>query len=80
MRESDLNEKIKTLAIKEEIKKISKKAELKAKQDKIAKLHTYDLSLFMGQSYFNNDVAQFYLIFQPSNKTITTFSGLQFTI
>ena len=25
---------------------------------------TFDLSLFIGQSYFNNDGAQFYLIFQ----------------
>ena len=30
----------------------------------------------MGQSYFNNDGAHLYLIFQPSYKTITTFSGL----
>ena len=28
------------------------------------KLHTFDLSLFIGQSYFNNDGAQIYLIFQ----------------
>ena len=40
------------------------------------KLQTIDLSLFVGQSYFNNDGAQFYLIFQPIYKTITTFSGL----
>ena len=50
--ESDLNEKIKTLATKEEIKKVATKAELKAGQDEIVKLQTYDLSLFIGQSYF----------------------------
>ena len=33
------------------------KAELKTEQDKILKLQTYDLSLFIGQSYFNNNGA-----------------------
>ena len=28
------------------------------------KLQTFELSLFIGQSYFNNDGAQFYFIFQ----------------
>ena len=46
----------------------------------MVKLQTYDLSLFTGQSYFNNDGAQLYLIFQPSYKTITIFSGLPFII
>ena len=40
------------------------------------KLRTFDSSLFVGQSYFNNDGAQLYLIFQPIFKTVTTFSGL----
>ena len=78
--ESYLNEKIKTLATKEEIKTLAAKVKLKAEQDKIVKLQTYDLSLFIGQSYFTNDGAQLYLIFQPSYKTITTFSGLPFTV
>ena len=39
----------------------------------------FDSSLFIGQSYFNNE-AQLYLIFQPIYKTITTFSGLEDTI
>ena len=55
----DLNDNIKTLATKEEIKTLSAKAELKAGQDKIAKLQTYDLSLFICQSYFNNDEHNF---------------------
>ena len=32
--------------------------------------------LTIGQSYFNNDGTQLYLIFQPICKTITTFFGL----
>ena len=32
------------------MKTLAKKAELKAKQDKIVKQQTYDLSLFIGQS------------------------------
>ena len=60
-----MNEKIKTLATNEEIKKLPTKAELKSEQDKVVKLRSYDLSLFVGQSYFVNDVAQLYLILQP---------------
>ena len=44
------------------------------------KLQTFDSCLFIGQNYFSNDGAQFYLIFQPIYKTITTFSGLKYTI
>ena len=47
--ESDLNEKIKILATK---------VELKAEQDKIVKLERYDLSLCICQSYINNNEAQ----------------------
>ena len=53
--EYDLNEKIKTLATKEEIKTLVIKEELKSEENKIVKLQTYDLSLLIGQSYFNND-------------------------
>ena len=35
-------------------------------------LQTFDSSLFIGQSYFNNDGAQLLLIFQPTFKTIST--------
>ena len=34
-------------------------------QNKILKLQAYDLSLFVGQSFFFNDGAQNYLIFRP---------------
>ena len=57
-KEYDLNEKIKSLAAKEEIKAWATLAESKTEQDKIVKLQTCDLSDFLGQSYFNNDGAQ----------------------
>ena len=66
--EYDFNEKIKTLTTKEEIKALPGKAELKLEQDKIVKLETYDLSLFIDPSSFNNDGAQLYLILQPIYK------------
>ena len=79
--EFDLNKTIRTLATKEKRKTLATQAELKTKQDKIVKLQTCDISLFfIGQSYFNNDGAQLYLIFQPSYKTITNFSDLPLTI
>ena len=43
-------------------------------------LRTFDLIFFIVQSYFNNDGAQLYLIFQPIYEIITTFSGLKDTI
>ena len=43
----------------------------------LKKLQTFDLSLFIGQSYFNNDGGQLYLIFQQIYKSITAFSGLK---
>ena len=77
--ESYLNKKTKALATKEEIKILITKTELKSEQGKIVKLQTYDSNLFIGQSHFNDDRAQLYLIFQPIYKTITTFSGLKDT-
>ena len=55
---------MKTSVTKEEIEKLAKKTELKAEQDKIVKLKTYDLNLFSGQKYFVNNRAQLYIIFQ----------------
>ena len=49
-------------------------------ENKLKILQTFNSSLFIGQSYFNNDGAQLNLIFQPIYKTITTFSGLRDTI
>ena len=39
-------------------------------------LQTFYSSLFIDQSYLNNDRAKLYLIFQPIHKTATTFSGV----
>ena len=36
----------------------------------LKKLQTFDSSFFIGQSYFNNDGAQSYLIFQPLYYTL----------
>ena len=63
--ESGLNEEIKILATKEEIKKLATKAGLKAEQDKIVKIETYDLGIFISKSYFINHGAQLYVILQP---------------
>ena len=71
--------KIKTLARKEETKALATKTELKVKQDKIVKLQIYDLSLVIGQSCFVNDGPQLYIVFQPIQKTITTFFDLPYT-
>ena len=45
--------------------KNSSKGIIKAQQEKAVKLQTYDLNLFVGQSYFVNDGAQNDLTFQP---------------
>ena len=55
---------MKTSVTKGEMEKLAKKTELKAEQDKIGKLKTYDLNLFIGQKYFANIRAQLYIIFQ----------------
>ena len=46
-----MDEKIKTLATKEELKTLPTKAELKTEQDKIVKLETHDLSYFLGHFF-----------------------------
>ena len=48
---SDLDKKIETLAIK---------AGLKAEQGKIEKLQTYVSTLFIGHTYFINEVSQIF--------------------
>ena len=61
-----LNEKLKTLATKKTIA-------TKVKLYKIANLQTYDLNGFIRQSYFNNDRAQLYLIFNQVTKLLHIF-------
>ena len=49
---SSFNEKIRTIARKEDIKTLATKAELKAEEDKIVKLGIHDLSHFLDINYF----------------------------
>ena len=65
-----MNEKIKTLVTEEEINTPATQAELKAEQDKLVKFQAFDLSRFIGQSYYINDGAQLYLILQPLYYTL----------
>ena len=43
-------------------------------ENELKKLQPFDSSLFIGQSHFNNDGLQLFLIFQPTIKTITILS------
>ena len=77
--EYDSNENIKKLATKEEIKTLATNTESKGEQDKLVNLQTYDLILFIDQSYYVVDGKQNYLVLQLIQKiiaTITKFSGL----
>ena len=72
VKKTDFDDKLKNLN-----KKVtSNKTKHLLVENEFKKLQTFDSSLFIGQSYFNNDGAQLYLIFQPIYKTISIFSGL----
>ena len=76
IRKTDFNDKLKNLN-----KKVtSNKTKHWLVEIEFKKPQKFDSSLFIGQSYFNNDGPQLHLIFQPIYKTITTFSGLSDTI
>ena len=67
---TDLNEKIATLATK---------VELKSKQDKIKKLQKLGSNYFLRKSHFENENTQNYLVFQQFQryfKTITNTSAV----
>ena len=57
--------------------KNSSKGIIKAQQEKAVKLQTYDLNLFIGQSYFVNDGAQNYLTFQPLHYLLNKLYGTE---
>ena len=44
-------------------------------ENEFKKLQTFGSRPFISQSYFNNDGAQLYSVFQPIDKTTTTFSN-----
>ena len=73
---TDLDGKLKKL----HKKIVSNKTKYLLVKNELRKLQLIDSSLFIGQSYFNNDGAQLSLTFQPIFKTIATFSGLPNTI
>ena len=71
-RKTDFGDKIKNLN-----KKVtSNKTKHLLVESVLKKLQTFDSSIFVSQSYFYNDGAQLFLIFQPIIKTITLFPGL----
>ena len=73
---TDFDDKLKTLH-----KRVAtNKTKYLLVENELKKQQTFDSSLFIGQSHYNNDGAHFYLIFQPIYKTITTFFGLKDTI
>ena len=76
VKKTDFDDKLKNL----NEKVTSNKTKLLLVENEFKKLQTFDSSLFIGQSYFNNDGGQLYLIFQPICKTITLFSGLPDTV
>ena len=76
LKKTDFDDKLKHLN-----KKVtSNKTKHLLTENEFKKLQTFDSSLFIGQSYFNNDGSQNYLIFPPIYKAITTFFGLPDTI
>ena len=75
----DIESKYFTTSDHNKSKKSATKAELKAEEDKVLKLQTYDSSLFIGQSYVINDGPQNFLIFQPIYKTLKMSVGLSDT-
>ena len=62
---NNLNNKMKKLATKEE---------LKAEQRKLLKFQTFHLSYFLGKNFVNNDGKQNYLIFNPLCYILKTLS------
>ena len=46
-----------------------KQAKLATNKDQMEKLQTFDLSFFIGKSYFSYDESQNYLIFEPVYNT-----------
>ena len=59
---------------------ISNKTKYLLAENELKRLKTFDSSLFIAQSYFNNDGAQLYLIFQPIYKSIKMLSNIPYTV
>ena len=66
VKKTDFDDKLKNLN-----KKVtSNKTKQLLVENDLKKLQTFDSSIFFDHSYFNNDGAQLYLIFQANYKTI----------
>ena len=68
--------------IKQEVKSLASKSQEDAALDigdkyreKIKKFETFNVSYFLGKSFFDNDGSQNYLIFQPIYNTFRMKSG-----
>ena len=67
VKKTDFDDQLKNLnknVVSDKSKHLLVKSEFKKLQDKIGKLQTFGLSLFISQNNFLNDRAQLYLIFQ----------------
>ena len=60
---SDISEFINNSDLDKKIETFATKVELKAEQNEIVTLQTYDFSLFIGWNYFSSDGSQNYLVF-----------------
>ena len=73
MKKTDFDDKLKNFNKKVTSNKTKVEHELK-------KLQTFDSSVFIGQSYFFNDRAQLYLIFQPLYHTLKRLGNTEKTV
>ena len=53
---TDISDLVKNFDLNTELATFATKAELKAEQDKMMKLQTYELSYFFDKNVFDNDV------------------------
>ena len=75
MEKTYFNDKLKILNKKNSLNK-TKHVLIQNELKKEKTIKTFCSSFLIGQSYFGNDGSQNFLIFQPINKTLTTFAGL----
>ena len=67
---SDISRFINNSDLENMIKTIATKAEIKAEQDKILKLGTYNLSYFPGKKIFRDDSSPNKFVYQPTFKML----------
>ena len=69
VKEPDIFEFTKYNHLAGKIKKLATKAQLKADQDTIVTLQTFDLGYFLGKSHFGDDGTPNYLVHQPIKRS-----------